>query len=299
MIISAVDCQETPAKQRQFERQALAAREWFKQHGPPDAPVFPIGYAEREELKMGGLPHIVAWYARSLAARKYNLEEHPSFDEYASGVMASEKHAPGFIRDNEEMRRRFPPRPLAWLESGLYWCPPKPEGAQPEKRSRRSQQREKLLYAAIHAEDEAVEYLHKFDPAVASATACSVDQTLAIKWETKQEEMRRRRDPRKVMCITDRRWSELYSALARVPPGVHSDAAAEHHLLQILKGLPPDRAWWVSHLVVRYQDAQFRRSQLSADREQLANVPISELVLPEAIRRAAARASSDYREIQR
>ena len=41
MIISAVDCQETPAKQRQFERQALAAREWFKQHGPPDAPVFP------------------------------------------------------------------------------------------------------------------------------------------------------------------------------------------------------------------------------------------------------------------
>ena len=94
MIISAVDCQETPAKQRQFERQALAAREWFKQHGPPDAPVFPIGYAEREELKIGGLPHIVAWYARSLAARKYNFEEHPSFDEYASGVMASEKHAP-------------------------------------------------------------------------------------------------------------------------------------------------------------------------------------------------------------
>ena len=90
MIISWVDCQETSAKQRQFERQALAAREWFKQHGPPGAPVFPIGYAEREELKMGGLPHIIAWYARSLAARKYNFEEHPSFDEYASGVMASE-----------------------------------------------------------------------------------------------------------------------------------------------------------------------------------------------------------------
>src|SRR5262245_31195351 len=35
------------------------SREWFKQHGPPDAPVFPIGYAERESLKMGGLPHLV------------------------------------------------------------------------------------------------------------------------------------------------------------------------------------------------------------------------------------------------
>jgi hypothetical protein len=53
MLISWVDCQETAAKQKQFERQALAAREWFKQHGPPDAPVFPIGYAERERLKMG------------------------------------------------------------------------------------------------------------------------------------------------------------------------------------------------------------------------------------------------------
>jgi hypothetical protein len=52
MIVSWVDCQETPAKQRQFERQALAAREWFKKH------------AERERLKTGGLPLIVAWYAR-------------------------------------------------------------------------------------------------------------------------------------------------------------------------------------------------------------------------------------------
>ena len=296
MIISWVDCQETSAKQRQFERQALAAREWFKQHGPPGAPVFPIGYAEREELKMGGLPHIIAWYARSLAARKYNFEEHPSFDEYASGVMASEKHAPGFIRDNEEMRRRFPPRPLAWLETGLYWCPPKPEGAQPEKRSRRSQQREKLLYAAIHAEDEAVEYLHKFDPAVALATACSVEQTLAIKWETKQEEMRRRGDPRKVMCLTDRHWSELHFALARVPPGVHPDAAAEHQLLQILKDLPPDRAWRVSHIVVRYQDVQFQTSQRSSTECLLDQDIEMAIPIPDTIRRAAARAWSDYRE---
>ena len=187
------------------------------------------------------------------------------------------------------MRRRFPPRPLVWLESGLYWCPPKPEGAQPEKRSRRSQQREKLLYAAIRAEDEAVEYLHKLDPAVALATACSVEQTLAIKWETKQEEMRRRRDPRKVMCLTDRRWSELYSALARVPPGVHSDAAAEHHLLHILKDLPPDRAWWVSHIVVRYQNVQFQASQRSSTECHLDQNIEMAIPIPDAVLRAAAR----------
>jgi hypothetical protein len=151
----------------------------------------------------------------------------------------------------------------------------------------------------MRAEDDAVAYLHKFDPAVALATACSVEQTLAIKWETEQEEMRRRRDPRKVMCLTDRQRGELGSAIARVPQRVYPDTAAERHLLQILKDLPPDRAWWVSHLVVRYQDVQFQRSQLSADSKQRADVPISELVLPEAIRHAAARASSDYREIQR
>ena len=103
-------------------------------------------------------------------------------------------------------------------------------GARDESRTQgthQSQQRERLLYAAIHAEDEAVEYLHKLDPAVALATACSVEQTLAIKWETKQEEMQQRGDPRKVMCITDRHWSELHFALARVPPGVHPDTAAE------------------------------------------------------------------------
>jgi hypothetical protein len=92
MIISWVDCQETPAKQRQAERQALAAREWFKQHGPTDAPVFPIGYSERERLKIGGLPHLLALYARSLAGCGYNYHKHPSFDEYVAGVMESEKH---------------------------------------------------------------------------------------------------------------------------------------------------------------------------------------------------------------
>ena len=204
MIISAVDCQETPAKQRQFERQALAAREWFKQHGPPDAPVFPIGYAEREELKMGGLPHIVAWYARSLAARKYNFEEHPSFDEYASGVMNSEKHAPGFIRDNEEMRRRFPPRPLAGLVGPVLVSAKTGRRATGKTQSSIATARKTAVCGNPRGR-RGRRVLHKFDPAVASATACSVDQTLAIKWETKQEEMRRRRDPRKVMCKTDRR----------------------------------------------------------------------------------------------
>ena len=155
----------------------------------------------------------------------------------------------------------------------------------------RSQRRERLWHASLRAEDAAVAYLHKFDPAVAFATACCVEQALAIDWEAEQEEMRRRRDPRKVKVISSSRVRELDVALASLPQGVHPDIAAEQQLLQILKDLPRDRAWWVARTVVRYQDAQFDRSQLPADREQRADVPISELESPEAARCAAARAA--------
>jgi hypothetical protein len=110
-------------------------------------------------------------------------------------------------------------------------------------RTSQSQQRERLWAASLRAEDDAVAYLCELDPAIAFATACSVEQTLGIKWETEQEEMRRRRDPRKVMEISSRRLRELDAALASLPQGVHPDPAAERHLLQIFEGLPPDRAW--------------------------------------------------------
>jgi hypothetical protein len=162
------------------------------------------------------------------------------------------------------------------------------------KKSRRSEQRERLWHASLRAEDAAVAYLHEFDPAVAFATACNVERTLAIEWEAEQEEMRRRRDPRKVMEISSTRVRELNVTLARLPQGVHPDIAAEQQLLQILKDLPRDRAWWIARTVVRYQAAQFHMSQLPADREQGADVPISELESPEAIRPAVASVGSYY-----
>ena len=57
----------------------------------------------------------MAWYARSLWALDYNVQQHASFDDYARGVMASEEYAPDFIRKNEELQRRFPPRFLKGL----------------------------------------------------------------------------------------------------------------------------------------------------------------------------------------
>jgi hypothetical protein len=111
------------APQKERACRALLAREDWALNGPPDAPPFPVSYGERESLKVGGLPHIVAWFARSLEGRHYNLREHPTFEPYARGVMVSE-FAPDFIKNDEQLRRRFPPQVLNGLGPGLCWSPP-------------------------------------------------------------------------------------------------------------------------------------------------------------------------------
>jgi hypothetical protein len=160
------------------------------------------------------------------------------------------------------------------------------------KKTRASQQRERLWHASLSAEDAAVAYLHEFDPAVAFATACSLERTLAIKWEPEQEEMRRRRDPRKVMCISARRRSEVYFKLRSLPQGVYPDPAAERHLLQILKDLPQDRAWWISHRLVRYQEVKFQSSQAPPSGCRLDQDIERAIRIPDAVRRATALAES-------
>ena len=116
-------------------RRARAARKWFADYGPPDLQPLPLGYNQREDLKHGGVDHILAWYARSLDCRNYDVLEHPSFDEYARGVMASE-FVPDFIK-NDETLQSFPPRPLEWLNNAMVWEPP----ARTRKSCRRSRAR--------------------------------------------------------------------------------------------------------------------------------------------------------------
>ena len=103
----------------------LLAREWFAINGPADAQPLPLSHDEREKMKVGGVEHLVAWYDRSLACRDYDTEKHPSFDDYAPGVMASE-HAPDFIKNDEQLRRRYPPKKLIGLGPGLVWELPTP-----------------------------------------------------------------------------------------------------------------------------------------------------------------------------
>ena len=113
---------------------ALLAREWFKFNGPADAQPFPISYDEREALKGTGLlPHIVAWYARSLEGRDYDWDEHPPFADYVSGVLweaelknGSFVNLPNYPPEQlRELKMRFPPRMLKGMSAGAMWLPPK------------------------------------------------------------------------------------------------------------------------------------------------------------------------------
>ncbi len=147
MIISAVDLgHNNPRGLR-----ARMAREHFASNGPPDAQPLPLGYAEREDMKIGGLSTIVALYARSLAAQDYDVKEHPSFFDYTCGLMASE-FIGGYYRmqKNEGLRNRFPPRVLPGLGPGLCWQPPE-EHARTMESWRRCCEREDRVCAAIAA----------------------------------------------------------------------------------------------------------------------------------------------------
>jgi hypothetical protein len=103
---------------------ALRAREWFAVNGPPDAPPLPLSVDEHEDYRHGrGLRQIVGFYGRSLEANEYDIHRHPSFEDFARGLMACNSGGWGVEKD-PEMRKRFPPRPLPGMGPGLYWQPP-------------------------------------------------------------------------------------------------------------------------------------------------------------------------------
>jgi hypothetical protein len=127
------------AVQKRKARRALAARRWCAENDPPDLPPLPIRGSEIFDMQVGqGLLHLFAYYARSLADRDWVVEGHPSFDEYARGMLAS-PHGADFFKRNKELMERFPPRPLAGLGVDNVWRPP--EDAKTIHKGRRRQAR--------------------------------------------------------------------------------------------------------------------------------------------------------------
>ena len=129
MIISGVDFSQSPCGRR-----AHAARKWFAENGPPDLQPLPLGYGEREAVRGTNLGrHILKWYARSLAGRKYDFQEHPPLAAYVSGVLwEAELQEGGFVKlpnyppeQLRDLKKRFPPRMLKGMSPGAHWLPPK------------------------------------------------------------------------------------------------------------------------------------------------------------------------------
>ena len=110
--------------QKKKAYRALLAREWFAVYGPPDAPPLPLSGSEQEDLRYHDpFGHLIAEYARSLEANDWDFQQHPSFDDFACGVLAS-KHSPDFTRNNAALCERFPPCPLPGIGPGQLWQEP-------------------------------------------------------------------------------------------------------------------------------------------------------------------------------
>ena len=128
------------APQKKEAVAALRAREWFAANGPPDAPPLPLSDLEVEEYRGArGLACVVGFFARSLSRegygrQRYELCKHPSFDDFARGLMAIAV-ARGLkgLEQDAQLKKRFPPRPLAGMTPGAYWAPPR-EYAEFQKR---------------------------------------------------------------------------------------------------------------------------------------------------------------------
>jgi hypothetical protein len=104
---------------------ALRAREWFAVNGPSDAPPLPLSDNEIEDYRNArGLKGVVGFYARSLYRHDYDVQTHPSFEDFARGLMAINTGL-WRIEKDPQLRMRFPPRPLAGMTPGAYWAPPK------------------------------------------------------------------------------------------------------------------------------------------------------------------------------
>ena len=129
------------APQKRMARRAIRAREWFAIYGPQDAQPLPLSCEDIEDRKYAwesnqpSLSYIVSCFAYSLQLHDYEVNSHPSFEDFACGVTASE-HAPDLVREDEVLRKRYPPRRLRGLDPGHCWEPPARQDNLPKRRTR-------------------------------------------------------------------------------------------------------------------------------------------------------------------
>lgn len=117
--------EDSIAYQKHDAEKALLAREWFAVYGPPNAPLLPLLPWDWDSMRYGGtggLPVLVGFYARSLALLDWKVHEHPSFEDFAQGLMMTPDIR---ARASEDplILKPYPPRVLVGMSQGAYWEP--------------------------------------------------------------------------------------------------------------------------------------------------------------------------------
>jgi hypothetical protein len=118
--------EDSNAYQKHDAMKALLAQEWFAVNGPPNAPLLPVTQLDWDDMRrgiIGGLPIFVGWYARSLGLHDWNVHEHPSFEDFARGLMMFPEIR---ARASEDplVLKRYPPRKLIGMyPQGAFWEP--------------------------------------------------------------------------------------------------------------------------------------------------------------------------------
>ena len=114
------------AYQKHEAAKALLAQEWFAVYGPRNAPLLPLLPCDWDRMRYGsagGLQTVIGFYARSLSFRDWEVHNHPTFEEFARGLMMFPDIR---ARASEDplIVKRYPPRALVGMFSqGAFWEP--------------------------------------------------------------------------------------------------------------------------------------------------------------------------------
>jgi hypothetical protein len=120
------------APQKSAASRALIAREWFYEYGPHDGPPLPVSSWEIDDMRYSrwksgpkaGFYHVIAQFASSLRYEDWDFKIHPSFEDFASSMLASDyaRHL-DLLKNDEKLCKRFPPRALCTIGPGGVWNP--------------------------------------------------------------------------------------------------------------------------------------------------------------------------------
>jgi len=106
---------------------ALLAQEWFAVAGPRNAPLLPLRQAEWDMMRYcsaGGMQTLVGFFARSLSFQGWKVHNHPTFEDFARGLMTFPDIRSRAGQD-PLVAKRYPPRVLVGMwPHGAFWEPP-------------------------------------------------------------------------------------------------------------------------------------------------------------------------------